>query len=307
MRDVNDVVHFIHMPRVGTPFLEKTDRQAALLSTESGHHSLFLDFEGAVWRNKKMVYEQYVITPFNISPGILQAKLFDSSDTYIIYTDFDDIVWTTKVWGEPQQVMIRKDSELAPLRGKAVSIGIDSYVSEIPAYAVIDLDSNLWTWGDNNLGSLGLGIPGERGDIVEEPTQVPNHLVSEVLVSGASMYFIDMNQQLWGAGAATSTRSYKDGYSSVPIKLFDRPIRKIAGSGAVIDTKNNLYLQHSVYSWQKVDNLQVFDAAIYRFLTVNAVSQDPLSDFVSRELQAEYPFELPYSVSEYTPKIDYKV
>jgi hypothetical protein len=98
-----------------------------------------------------------VVKDINDKP--IKAKFITSGRRYSALIDENDHVWINDSYGK-----IKKGFEKIPNDIKAKHIACDNHI------AMIDMDGNVWTYGNNRMGQLGLGDQTSRDTF----TQVPN-------------------------------------------------------------------------------------------------------------------------------------
>lgn len=125
--------------------------------------------------------------------------------------------------------------ELSRIRAKIVSCGDVHTI-------IVDINNNVWSFGDNNFGQLGLG------DIQRRfiPTQILETKAKAVSCGANFTIIIDMNDEIWGIGANLVGQSGLGNleFSSIPHKIMDIKIKSIS-CGAfhtmVVDLNNNIW------------------------------------------------------------------
>ncbi len=96
----------------------------------------------------------------------------------------------------------RHGSTLVTAFGEKTITSVRTYVGANSVYA-IDEDENIWAWGYNNVGQLGLGS--SAGTPVSTPTQVSSLSdVKSVAVYSSNGYVIGNDGCLWSAGAGSN-------------------------------------------------------------------------------------------------------
>lgn len=160
--------------------------------------------------------------------------------------------------------------------------------------AFIDMNDDIWTFGSNGFGQLGLGNDSFMEDMdryISVPTKIPGLKGKEIAMSEHTMV-IDLEGKLWGFG------SYKDGKLGLgwifpldnPLDNVDTPTQIMSGdklwnrvvvtpyNTVALDDKNNISISGTIYNqhsknehgrWIQHDTFHKIEG--YKALNISAV------------------------------------
>ena len=122
------------------------------------------------------------------------------------------------------------------LKAKQISADVNSTI-------IIDLDNNVWGFGSNKDGQLGLGDNQDRSI----PTQVPNFKAQQVSVGNYHSVAIDLEDNVWVTGSNDLGQLGLIGISNVNkfVWLPNFKARQVSawyGYTTMIDLENNVWV-----------------------------------------------------------------
>lgn len=122
--------------------------------------------------------------------------------------------------------------------GRVTNIyGIDITYNE-NNFIVIDINNDIWVWGSNTRGELGVG----HFDEVKNPLKIPNIKAKKVTLSNFGTILIDINNDVWITGNVTR---HLDIVSFVFIKIPNLKAIEVSINNdhmALIDLDNNIWV-----------------------------------------------------------------
>ena len=130
----------------------------------------------------------------------IKAKQVSTGGDHTVIIDLENNVWTFGSNGFGQlglgenetRTSVCEPTQVPNIKAHQVSAGGYHTV-------IIDLNSNVWTCGDNDEGQLGLG-DNENRTSVSAPTQVPNLKGKEVSTGAGHTVIIDLEKNIWTFG-----------------------------------------------------------------------------------------------------------
>jgi len=211
------------------------DGKAKYVSS-GGDHILFIDTNDNVWSFGDNSRGQLGLGNYGSGTGKTyptkipvvngwngKAKYVSAGFAHTILIDMDDNVWS---FGSDEYSQLGFESpgdgsvvnRVIPTKIPAVNgwNGKAKYVSAGDGYTIlIDMNDNVWSFGDNSNGELGLGDVGENniGDddennIIDIPTKIPAvngwNGKAKYLSAGGRSILIDMDDNVWSFGDNSS-------------------------------------------------------------------------------------------------------
>src|SRR3990167_5439233 len=136
------------------------------------YHSMFLDVEGRVWgcgnnRNASLALP-HTKNVSSVEMWQEKAKIrFISAGNYrTLLIDEEGDVWNARKWGEPMLHKIKIEGS-----------SWDGFVASCESHhLVVDTGGQVWVWGENSEGQLGLG----QGSSMHEDLPVVNNLLPPI-------------------------------------------------------------------------------------------------------------------------------
>lgn len=179
-----------------------------------------------------------------------KAKQVSAGERHTILIDLNDNVWSFGSSSEgqlglgdgefhittPTQVFFNNK----PFKAKQVSTRSTHTV-------VIDLNDNVWAFGENDSGQLGLGDNINR----DEPTMIENLKAKEVSVGSGFTLIIDLDDNVWSFGSNSDGQlglgNNDDQHTPQQVMLGKKPFKaQQISAGAfhtvVIDLGNNIWV-----------------------------------------------------------------
>lgn len=149
------------------------------------YHTVVIDLYDNVWMFGNESYYDSIPTQI---PNFKAKQVSAGNHTLMI--DFDDNVWTIKT-----SHMIDNNTvpnQIPDLKAKQVSTGNGCTHS-----IIIDLNNDIWTFGYNMNGELGLGDYKNR----DVPTKIQRLKAKQVSAGGKHTMFIDLANYVWAFGS----------------------------------------------------------------------------------------------------------
>jgi alpha-tubulin suppressor-like RCC1 family protein len=150
------------------------------------------------------------VTPTKIPFGAFLSETFKAKDifagaTHTIAIDFNNDIW---VFGNNFSGQLGLGDEIpryVPTKIPFETFGLQNFkVKSIIAGSdhtiAIDLNDDVWVFGDNKFGQLGLGDRINRNI----PTKIPNFKAKSIVAGGNHTIAIDFNDEVWGFGENNS-------------------------------------------------------------------------------------------------------
>jgi len=138
--------------------------------------------------------------------------------------------------GDPRtEVRIPAPTQIPGFKAKAVFAGSSSSF-------LIDLQDNLWAFGSNLRGELGL--PEIEGGVYKVPTQVPGIKAKYLSAGVKGTVVIDLDNNVWLFGHVNSVWKNRENWFT-PIKIPDLKAKDVAvglSHVALIDLENNVWV-----------------------------------------------------------------
>lgn len=184
----------------------------------------------------------------------VKAKQVCCAKNFIIFIDLNDDVWGCGLHEPYKQQSAnysdkcnnygRFPTQVSNLKAKQISAG-DHHV------ILIDLDNNVWAWGENKYGQLGVG---DRSDRIQ-PTQLPIK-AKEVIADHADTAIIDLDSNVWVCGSLGLTYLWGSENILFPKQIPNIKAKCFSGHIAVVDLDNNIHvLDTSKLQLIKLDNV----------------------------------------------------
>lgn len=187
-------------------------------------HTAIIDFENNVRTSGRNNYGQLGLNDttdrshFTEIPNV-KAKTLSCGGHHTIIIDMDDNVWGFGLnsygqlgLGNQQSETIKFPRQIPNIKAKAVACGENHTI-------IIDMDNNVWSFGRNNEGQLGLG-DGINRNI---PIQISNIKAQAISCGESHTIIIDMDDNLLACGHnkydQLGVSHYEFLNSLVPIKI----------------------------------------------------------------------------------------
>lgn len=193
------------------------------------------------WQNRALENYQPEINTFTQLEGHT-AKQVSTNGTTMALIDLDDRVYMfdlDHIFGNIYGRHARYVWDIVGiLKAKHVSIGYKHIL-------IVDLDDNLWVWGDNTYGQIGL----VDSKFAERPIKIPNFKIQSVSAgSNYSMFIDSLNNNVWVSGSnihgqlglSENVKSVNT-FRLVP-RLRAKMISASTAHSAIIDLENNVWI-----------------------------------------------------------------
>lgn len=129
----------------------------------------------------------------------------------------------------------------------------------------IALNYDVYAWGSNVYGQLGLG----KNFIADRPTKIPNFKCREIAVTDISTFFIDLNNNLWVLGALqteeTTPKNIFNIKSATPEELIQWTPRKTLSEVRSITTNGQRVMLIHLFRLLDLFQIEFLSSYIVRY------------------------------------------
>ena len=269
-------------------------KNVKMVEVSSGiNHVLALDEQGRVWSWGKSYLGNNTTQSSNIPICLSEIEdnpLYNLEIKYIFSSHEDTnmravidsngqlFTWgNSRFYGTPL-IGNGQRSSIIPVNISSQFRGVKIVSAKISDYNGVALDENgeLWTWGSNSNGGLGVGSSSGSTTTPVKLGQIKNNKIKDVVVTGESMAAIDVNGQIWTWGDGTNGQLGNDTTEWVyykPIKTANNYINTtivdISASDEKIlakDINGNIWYWGGGVSRPAMINVNIGDATIDKAL-----------------------------------------
>jgi alpha-tubulin suppressor-like RCC1 family protein len=220
-----------------------------------GIYTILIDMENNVWGFGSNYYGELGLgnDPNKYIPTqipSLKAKQISAGSTHTVVIDLDDNVWSfgNNYYGElghgnnnpynyevPTQIIFDTKALNSQFKAKQVSAGASHTVA-------IDMEDNVWSFGSNHSGELGLNNTQNQ----YTPTQIPNIKAKEVSAGENHTVLIDMENNIWTFGNNDSGQLGLGDYTTryIPTQISNFKAKQVSAGNyctLLIDMEDNIW------------------------------------------------------------------